>query len=74
MEEICSIALDEIRAAYPERVFRLETSGELEGRFDGERLQQVLSNLLNNAVQHGEPSRADHACRAWRSRTRSRCR
>ena len=56
MEEICSLALDEIRAAYPERVFRLETSGNLNGRFDSERLQQVLSNLLSNAVRHGEAS------------------
>lgn len=54
MEKICRIALDEIRAAYPERQFRLDTRGELEGRFDGDRIQQVLSNLLNNAVQHGE--------------------
>src|SRR5258706_4914668 len=53
MEQICRIAFDEIRAAYPERIFQLETSGELEGRFDSARLQQVLSNLLNNAVQHG---------------------
>jgi len=56
MEQICRSALDEIRAVHPERIFRLETSGELEGRFDSERLQQVLSNLLNNAVQHGAPS------------------
>lgn len=56
MKEICSIALDEVRAAHPERVFQLETSGDLEGRFDSERLQQVLSNLLNNAIQHGARS------------------
>jgi signal transduction histidine kinase len=37
-------------------VFQLETSGDLEGRFDSERLQQVLSNLLNNAIQHGARS------------------
>jgi signal transduction histidine kinase len=54
MEHICHLALDEIRAAYPERDFRLETSGNLEGRYDSERLQQVLSNLLNNAVRHGD--------------------
>ena len=54
MEHICRVAYDEIRAVHPERIFRLEISGELEGRFDGERLQQVLSNLLNNAVQHGK--------------------
>lgn len=53
MEKICRIAYDEIRAAHPERIFRLETSGALEGQFDSERLQQVLSNLLNNAVRHG---------------------
>lgn len=53
MEQICRIAYDEIRAAHPENVFRLETSGELEGSFDADRLQQVLSNLLNNAVRHG---------------------
>jgi len=53
MGHICRLAYDEIRAAHPERIFRLETSGELEGRFDGERLHQVLSNLLGNAVRHG---------------------
>src|SRR5688572_12726717 len=53
MEPICKAAVDEIRAVHPERIFRLETSGELDGQFDGERLQQVLANLLDNAVQHG---------------------
>ena len=56
MEQICRIAYDEIRAVHPERTFRLEISGNLEGRFDAERFQQVLSNLLNNAVRHGERS------------------
>jgi signal transduction histidine kinase len=53
MKEICALAFDEIRAVHPERVFKLEMSGELEGEFDSERVQLVLSNLLNNAVQHG---------------------
>jgi signal transduction histidine kinase len=56
MEQICNLALDEIRAAHPDGEFRLETSGNLEGRFDSERLQQMLSNLLSNAVRHGERS------------------
>jgi signal transduction histidine kinase len=54
MAHICTLALDEIRGAHPERNFRLDTSGNLDGRFDSERLQQVLSNLLNNAVRHGD--------------------
>jgi signal transduction histidine kinase len=53
MEQLCRIAYDEIRAAHPERTFRLETSGQLDGHFDGERLQRALANLLSNAVQHG---------------------
>jgi len=55
MKQICALALDEIRAVHPERTFNLETSGNLDGLFDSERLQQVLSNLLSNAVQHGAP-------------------
>lgn len=36
--------------------FALESSSELHGNFDGARLQQVLSNLLNNAAQYGYQS------------------
>jgi signal transduction histidine kinase len=53
IEKICSLALEEMRAAHPERRFELEVSGELFGQFDGGRLQQMLSNLLGNAAQNG---------------------
>src|SRR6185312_13360814 len=53
MEEICGVVFDDIRAAYPERVFHLETSGDLDGMFDAARLHQVFTNLLENAAQHG---------------------
>jgi signal transduction histidine kinase len=53
LDTICRRAYDELRAAHPERNFRLDISGNLDGCFDSERLEQVLSNLLNNAVQHG---------------------
>jgi signal transduction histidine kinase len=62
MEQICRLAFDEIRTTHPERIFRLETSGELEGQFDAERIQQVLSNLLNNAVRHGGRSQPIMLC------------
>ena len=42
-----------MRSGHPGRAFRLGLSGELGGDFDGARLEQVLANLLNNAVQHG---------------------
>ena len=50
---ICEAAVDEMKAGHPDRAFRLQTSGELGGSFDSARLQQVVANLLNNAVQHG---------------------
>jgi signal transduction histidine kinase len=53
LKDICTAVLDEIRTVYPEREFRLETSGVLDGMFDGARLHQVFTNLLNNAAQHG---------------------
>jgi two-component system sensor histidine kinase/response regulator len=31
-------------------------AGDLGGNWDGERLAQVASNLLGNALQHGEPT------------------
>jgi signal transduction histidine kinase len=53
IDEICRAAFDEIRSAHPERAFRLEISGDLDGIFDGARLHQVFTNLLENAARHG---------------------
>ena len=51
LREVCQWAIDDASAAHPGCSFRLETSGELEFRFDTARMQQVFSNLLNNAAQ-----------------------
>ena len=53
---VCEEALDALRASYPKREFEQHLSGDLQLRVDVSRLQQMLSNLLNNAVQHGDPS------------------
>jgi two-component system, sensor histidine kinase and response regulator len=46
----------EIQAAYPENKIEVTCHGNLNGDWDGERLAQVASNLLGNALQHGEQS------------------
>ena len=50
--------VSEIQAAYPERRIEVQRSGDLNGNWDGERLAQVASNLLGNALQHGDASAA----------------
>ena len=54
LETVCKSAIGELSFVYPEVGFRFESSGVLKGLFDPERMQQVVSNLLNNAVQHGK--------------------
>ena len=53
----CREALEEVRAAHPAREFTYDGPADLAGHADTGRLRQALSNLLNNAVQHGD---ADH--------------
>ena len=45
----------EIAALYPSSVVQVETSGDLSGAWDADRLTQALTNLVGNAVQHGSP-------------------
>jgi signal transduction histidine kinase len=43
----------EIAASYPDSTVHVESSGNLSGAWDRDRLTQVLTNLVANAVQHG---------------------
>ena len=56
LRTIGQAAIEEAQTAHPEIQFALKTSGDLHGNFDGARLQQVFSNLLNNAAQYGYPT------------------
>ena len=51
---LCREVVDEALAAHPARHVSLEASGDLRGRWDRARLAQVLSNLLGNALMHGD--------------------
>ncbi|MGZ9713088.1 ATP-binding protein [Glaciimonas sp. GNP009] len=52
VKEICQAALEDASAAHPDCKFTLDTAGDLIDCFDSDRLQQVFSNLLNNAAQY----------------------
>lgn len=54
MQAVVKQAVDEMRAAHPECKFSVESIGDLQGKWDPARVGQLLSNLLGNAVQHGD--------------------
>ncbi|TFZ05666.1 HAMP domain-containing histidine kinase [Ramlibacter henchirensis] len=54
MGELAKTIVVETKTLVPECQVELFTQGELAGRWDGARIGQMLSNLLANAVQHGE--------------------
>src|SRR5690606_18926275 len=50
--------LEQFRGAHPERQIELATSGDCRGRWDGARLQQLVRNLVANAIRYGSPETA----------------
>jgi sigma-B regulation protein RsbU (phosphoserine phosphatase) len=52
---IVKAAIDEMSLAYPKTQFELidPDAAEIQGRWDPDRLAQVLSNLMGNAAQYG---------------------
>jgi PAS domain S-box-containing protein len=54
MGEVCARIVDEMRATNPERSIAIERHGCVAGLWDPARVSQVVSNLVCNAVQHGE--------------------
>src|SRR5205814_520995 len=48
---------DETQAAHPDRVIKIHVEAACEARIDPDRLEQVVSNLLSNALSHGAPDK-----------------
>jgi signal transduction histidine kinase len=53
LEELLCKVKDELEAANPERSIVVDVDGNATGEWDHDRLLQVFSNLLGNALHHG---------------------
>jgi signal transduction histidine kinase len=54
--EICRSALEEVRTAQPDRTVLLDVTGDDSATLDPDRVEQVVSNLVTNALKHGAAS------------------
>ena len=55
LRAVAEQVLDEARAANPERTLALTAQGDTNASFDADRMAQVVSNLIANALEHGDP-------------------
>ena len=55
LRDILEDEVHELRSAHPGRDIELQMSGDLRGNWDQGRLQQVISNLVVNALKYGTP-------------------
>lgn len=53
--KVCAEEVEQFQATYPQRTVELEVSGNCTGSWDPDRVQQVLDNLILNALHYGAP-------------------
>ncbi|HKY92921.1 MAG TPA: hybrid sensor histidine kinase/response regulator [Nevskiaceae bacterium] len=54
--QVVGSVIAEYQAAHPDRTLEVLREGDLSGTWDADRLAQVASNLVGNALTHGDPS------------------
>jgi signal transduction histidine kinase len=53
LEPLCGQVVAELEGLHPTGGLHFTCKGDLRGQWDGDRIAQVLSNLVRNAIQHG---------------------
>lgn len=53
MSALVERTLDEVRTGFPDRHVESRSSGDAAGSWDGQRISQVIANLVGNALHHG---------------------
>ena len=55
LDEVCRQVIIETELTTPDRPLEVDVRGDMTGVWDRDRLYQLVSNLVGNAIQHGEP-------------------
>jgi PAS domain S-box-containing protein len=55
LHDLCRCALEELQVAHPGRRLELDVRGDGWGWWDSDRMEQVVGNLVSNALHHGRP-------------------
>src|SRR5262245_17362322 len=53
LHQVCSDIVEELRMVTPDRSIEVDTEGNEEAVCDRDRIAEVFSNLIGNAIQHG---------------------
>jgi signal transduction histidine kinase len=53
LDDVVRRCVDELQAANPDRAIVIAVEGDVAGEWDPDRLEQVISNLVSNAIDHG---------------------
>jgi signal transduction histidine kinase len=56
IHETCRSAIEEIAVNWPTRTIDFQGAGEGEGHWDPDRIVQIITNLVTNALSYGDPS------------------
>lgn len=54
MGKVMHDVVDELSALHPDRTIRIDARGEERGEWDAARIAQALTNLVSNALEHGD--------------------
>ena len=62
LADISRTTVDEMRVVWPDRPIDLEVHGDAHGEWDPARMSQTISNLVGNAIAHGDRETPVRVC------------